>query len=207
MANVDEVDAMTVAATIWTEMTHDDVIEGVAATATCTATKIAIKAATAAMATVTMTVGMRIATATQEDRALSGMIALLCGLHPHHLGTPLGAQVPHMMTTPGDILTIRRHLKMTDPAGQIHHLRMAPLGVSRKTCTEGTSGWTEGVTTLNGKWLYVSACQNPHIFFTGADNNVSIIRSVSGRRPLVLQHGICAYSLFSSSTLYSISTL
>ena len=58
MANVNEVDAATVAATTWTEMTSDDVVEGVAVTATCTATKIVI--GTAAMATVTRTVGMKI---------------------------------------------------------------------------------------------------------------------------------------------------
>jgi hypothetical protein len=166
MANMNEVDTAAVAATTRTEMTNDVVIEGVVVSATCTTTKIVVKAATAAMATtVTRTVGLRIATVTQEDRVLSQMIALLCGLLPHHPGPPLGAQVPHTMTTPGDVLPRHRHLKMTNLGGKIYHLRMAPLGVSRKTCTEGTFGWTEGVTYLNGKWLFVSACQNPHDFF------------------------------------------
>lgn len=148
---------------------NDGVNEGVAVTATCTATKIAIKAATAAMATVTMAVGMKIATATREDRALSRTIALLCGLHPHHLSPPLGAQVQHTMTTLGD----RHHLVMTDLDDQTRHLRMAPLCVSRKTCTGGTVGWTEGMTILNGTWLYVCACQKPSWFFPKAPTTAS----------------------------------
>jgi hypothetical protein len=152
-------------------MTNEDVIAVVAVTAT----KTVIEAATAAMATVTMTVGMRIATATREDRALSGMIALLCALRPHRLDLlPLAVQVPHTMTTPGDILPRHRHLPMTDLDGQAHHLRMLPLGTSRKICTEGTFGWMEGVIISNG-----------------AGNSVSIVLSVSGRRPLVLPQGIC----------------
>jgi hypothetical protein len=55
------------------------------------------------------------------------------------------------MTTLGDRLPRHYHLKMTDPEGQTHHLRMAPLGISRKICTEGTAGWTVGLTILNGK--------------------------------------------------------
>lgn len=161
MANVNEVDAATVAATTWTEMTSDDVVEGVAVTATCTAAKIVIKAGTAATATATMTVGMITATATQEVRALSRTIALQRGLQPHHLGLPLGAPVPHMMTTLGGMLPHHHHLETTDLEGQIHHLRMVPQGVSRKTCTEGTVGWTEGLIILNSKWLFVSACQKP----------------------------------------------
>jgi hypothetical protein len=133
---------------------NDDVIEGVAVTATCTATKIAIKAATAAMMTVTMTVGMKIATVTRENRVLSRINALLYSLHPHHPSPPLGAQVQHTMTTPGD----RHHLVVTDLGDQTRHLRMAPLCVSRKTCTGGTVDWTEGMTILNGKWLYICAC-------------------------------------------------
>jgi hypothetical protein len=45
--------------------------------------------------------------------------------------------------------------------------------------------------------------RSTHIFFSGAGNSVSIILSVSGHHPLVLPHGICAYSLRSSSALYS----
>jgi len=188
MANVNEVGAATAVAT---EMTNDDVVT----------TKIVIIAAIAAMATDTMTVGMRIVTAIREDRALSQMIV-------RHLSLPLGAQVPHTMTIPDDILPHHRHLKMTDLDGQAHHLRMSPLGISRKTCIEGTVGWTEGATISNGKYLYVFACQNPSSFFlSAADNSVSIIPSVSGRRPLVLLHGNCTYSLFSSSALYSICSL
>jgi hypothetical protein len=155
MANVDGVGAVTVVATTRTEMVNEDVIAGVAVTVTKTV--IEVEVTTAAMATVTMTVGMRIATATRGDPALSGMIALLCGLRPHRLGLPLAAQVPHTMTTPGDILPRHRHLQMTDPDGQAHHLRMLPLGTSRKTCTEGTVGWTEGVIISNGTWVSVSA--------------------------------------------------
>lgn len=161
MANVNEVDAATVAVTTWTEMTNDDVAEGVAVTATCTAAKIVIRAGTAATATVTMTVGMITATATQEVRALSRTIALQRGLQPHHPGPPLGARVPHTMTTLGDMLPRHHHLKMTDLEGQIHHLRMVPQGVCRKTCTEGTVGWTEGLIILNSKWLFILACQKP----------------------------------------------
>ena len=153
MVNVDEVDAATVVATTWTETKNDDMIAGVAVTAT----KTAIEAAIAAMVTVTKTVGTRIATATQEDHALSGMIALLCGLRPRRLDLPLAAQVPHTMTTPGDILPRHRHLQMTDPDGQGHHLKILILGTSKKTCTEGTVGWTEGVIISNGTWLYVSS--------------------------------------------------
>ena len=40
--------------------------------------------------------------------------------------------------------------------------------------------------------------------FPGADNSVQVALSVFGRRPLVLPHGICAYSSSSSSALYSI---
>jgi hypothetical protein len=117
-------------------MTDDDVE---VVTATCTTTEIVVKAATAAMATtVTMTVRMRLATVTQKDRAHSQMIALPRGRLPHHLGPPLGAQVPHTMTTPGDVLPRHLHLKMTNLDGKIYRLRMAPLGVNRKTCTEGT---------------------------------------------------------------------
>ena len=153
MVTVDEVDAATVVVTTWTEIKNDDLIAGVAVTAT----KTAIEAAIAAMTTVTTTVGMRIATATQEDRALSGVIVLLCGLRPRRLDLPLAAQVPRTMITPGDILPRHRPLKMTDPDCQVHHLRMLPLGTSKKTCTEGMVGWTEGVIILNGTWLYVSA--------------------------------------------------
>jgi hypothetical protein len=150
IATVNDEDAATAVVTTQTEMTDEDVIVGVAVTAT----KTVIEATTAAMATVTMTVGMRIATATREDHALNGMIALLSGLRPHRLNLPLAAQVPHTMTTPGDILPRHRHLH---PDGQAHHLRMLPLGTSRKTCTEGKVGWTEGVIISNGAWLYVSA--------------------------------------------------
>ena len=153
MATVNDEDAATVVATTRTEMTNDDVIAGVAVTATKTVTE----ATTAAMATVMMTVGMRIATATREDRALSEMIVLLCCLRPHRLELPLAAQVPRTMTTLGDILPRHRHLPVTNPDGQAHHLRMFPLGTSRNTCTEGTVGWTEGVIISNGTWLYVSA--------------------------------------------------
>jgi len=174
MATVNDEDAATEVATTRTEMTNEDVIAVVAVTAT----KTVIEAATAAMATVTMTVGMKIATATRKDRVLNGMITLLCGLRPHHrLDLPLAAQVPHTTTTPGDMLPRHRYLQMTNPDGQVHHLRMLPLGTSRKTCTEGTVGSTEGVIISNG-----------------ADNSVSIILSVSGRRPLVLPHGICHLS-------------
>jgi NF-kappa-B-activating protein C-terminal domain len=38
-------------------------------------------------------------------------------------------------------------------------------------------------------------------FFSGAGNSVSIVLSVSGHRLLVLPHGICAYSLCSSSCI------
>jgi hypothetical protein len=153
MATVNDEDAATVVATTRTEMTNEDVITGVVVAAT----KTVIEATTAAMATVMMTVGMRIATATREDRALSGMIALLCGLRPHRLDLPLAAQVPHTMITPGDVLPRHRHLQMTDPEGQAHHLRMLPLGTNKKICTEGTVGRTEGVIISNGTWLYVSA--------------------------------------------------
>jgi hypothetical protein len=154
MVIVNDEDAATVVATTRTEMTNGDVIADVAVTAT----KTDIEATTAAMATVTMTAGMRIATAIREDHAHSEMIALLCGLRPHRLDLPLAAQVPHTMTTPGDMLPRhRRHLQMTNPHGQAHHLRMFPLGISRKTCTEGRVGWTEGVIISNGTWLRVSA--------------------------------------------------
>jgi hypothetical protein len=154
MATVNDEDAATVVVAITrTEMANEDVTAGVAVTAT----KTVIEATTAAMATVTMTVGTRIATATREDRALSGMIALLCGLRPHRLDIPLAAQVPHTMITPGDILPRHRHLQMTDPEGQAHHLRVLPLGTNKKTCTEGTVGRTEGAIISNGTWLYVSA--------------------------------------------------
>jgi len=153
MVTVNGEDAATVAATTRTEMTNEDVIAGVAVTAT----KTVIEATTAAMATVTMTVGMRIATATREDRALSGMIALLYGRRPHRLDLPLAAQVPHTMITPGDILPRHRHLQMTDPDDQAHRLRMLPLGTNRKTCTEGTVGRMKGVIISNGAWLYVYA--------------------------------------------------
>jgi hypothetical protein len=143
MANVNEADATVVA--------NGDVIEGVAVTVTSTATKI-VKVGTAVMATIIRTVVMRITTVAQEDRALSGMmISLLCGLQPHHPGLPSGAQVLHTMTTLGDRPPRHYYLKMTDREGQTHHLRMVPLGVSRKTCTEGTDGWTVGSTILNGK--------------------------------------------------------
>lgn len=154
MATVNDEDAATVVATTRTEMANEDVIAGVAVTAT----KTVIEATTGAMATVTMTVGMRIATTTREGRALSGMIDLLCGLRPQRLDLlPLAAQVPRTMTTPGDILPRHRHLQMTNPDGQAHHLRMLPLGTSRKTCTGGTFGWMEGVIISIGTWLYVSA--------------------------------------------------
>ena len=154
MATVNDEDAATVVATTRTEMANENVIAGVAVTAT----KTVIEATTGAMATVTMTVGMRIATTTREGRALSGMIALLCGLRPHRLDLlPLAAQVPRTMTTPGDILPRHRHLQMTNPDGQAHHLRMLPHGTSRKTCTGGTFGWMEGVIISIGKRLYVSA--------------------------------------------------
>jgi hypothetical protein len=160
MATVNDEDAATVVATTWTEMTNEDATAGVAVTAT----KTVVEATTAAMATVTMTVGMGIATATREDRALSGMIALLCGLRPHRLDLPSAAQVPHTMTTPGDVLPRHRHLQMTNPDGHAHHLRMLPLGTSRKICTEGRVGWTEGVIISNGMWLYESASEKHSSF-------------------------------------------
>jgi hypothetical protein len=143
MTTVSDEDAATVVATTRTEMMNKGVIAGVAVTVTTEAT-------TAAMATVMMTV---IATTTREDRALSGMIALLCGLRPHRLNLPLAVRAPHMMITLGDILPRRRHLQMTNPDSQAHHLRMFPLGTSRKTCTEGKVGWMEGVIISNGTWL------------------------------------------------------
>ena len=74
------------------------------------------------------------------------------------------------MTTLGDRLHRHYHLKVTGREGQTHHLRMVPLGVSRKTCTEGTDGWTVGSTILNGKLLETLM----PFFPPGADNSVSI---------------------------------
>ena len=59
---------------------------------------------------------------------------------------------------------------------------------------------------------YVALCMRMSealmVFSKGADNSVLIVLSVSGPRPLVLPQGVCAYSLFfSSSTLYPICTL
>ena len=147
MTTVSDEDTATVVATTRTEMMNEDVIAGVAVTVTTEAT-------TAAMATVMMTV---IATTTREDRALSGMIALLCGLRPHRLDLPLAVRAPHTMITLGDILPRHRQGQITNPDSQAHHLRMYPLGTSRKTCTEETDGQMEGEIISNGAWLYVSA--------------------------------------------------
>jgi hypothetical protein len=106
--------------------TNDDVTVGVAVIATHTMSEIAVKAPTTAMG-----------------------IAL-----PDLLGLPVGAQVLNTMTTLDEILPRHRsHPMMTALSGWTYRLRMAILGVNKKTCTEGMVGLTEVVTILKSKWL------------------------------------------------------
>jgi hypothetical protein len=142
--------------------TDGDVTVGVAVIATKAVTEVVVKAATAAMEIVTTTGEMKVLrTVAQGEVGLSGMIALPSGLHVHHLGLLLGVQVPNTMTTLDEILLHHHHPTTTAPDGQISHLRTTLLGVSKKTCTEGMVGLTEGVTISNGKWASCIACQRP----------------------------------------------
>lgn len=142
--------------------TDDDVTVGVAAIATKAVTEVVVKAATAAMGIITTTGEMKVLrTVAQGEVGLSNMIALLFGLHVHHLGLLLGVEVPDTMTTLDDILLPHHHPTRTTLDGQISHLRTTLLGVSKKTCTEGMVGLTEEVTILNGKWASCIACQRP----------------------------------------------
>ena len=181
---------------------NDEMTVGVAVIATYAMTEVVAQVATAAIGVVTMTVEMRVLrTVAQGDPGLSEMTALLSGLHPHHLGLPLGAQVLDTTTTGDEILPHHHHgPRMTAPGGQACHLRMALLGVSKKTCTEGTVGLTEEVTSLNGKCATCVACQKPHRF-PGVGNSVPIALSVSGHRHHVHPLGDCADSLLFSILL------
>jgi hypothetical protein len=125
---------------------NDDVTVGVAVIATYTVTKTFVKAPTTAMG-----------------------IALLIGLHPDLLGLPVGAKVLDTMTTLDEILRLHRHHPTTTvPSGQTCRLRMVILGVSRKTCTEGTVGLMGVVTILRGKWASCIVCQILIVFQASA---------------------------------------
>jgi len=105
--------------------TNDDVTVGVAVIATYTMSEIVVKAPTTAMG-----------------------IAL-----PDLLGLPVGAQVLDTMTTLDEILFRHRSHPMTTVLSRrTCRPRIAILGVSKKTCTEGMVGLTEVVTILRSKW-------------------------------------------------------
>lgn len=176
--------------------TNDETTVGVAVIAMFTVTEVVAQVATAAVGIVTMTGEMRVLrTVAQGHPSLNETIALLSGLQPHHLGPLLGAEVLDTMTT-GDEILPHHHPDPTTtaPGGQTCRLRMALLGVSKKTCTEGMVGLMKEVTFLNGKCASCVACRKPHRV-PGVGNSVSIALSVSGHRHHVRPLGHCADSL------------
>jgi hypothetical protein len=106
--------------------TNDDVTVGVAVIATYTVTESVIKAPTTAM----------------------GIVL------PDLLGLLVAAQVLDTMTTLDEIPPRHHpHPMTTALSGRTCRLRMAILGVSKRTCTEEMVGLTEVVTILKSKWL------------------------------------------------------
>ena len=166
---------------------NDEMTVGVAVIATSTVTEVVVQVATGEMR------GLR--TVVQGYPNLNEIIVLLSGLHPHHPDLPSGALVLDTMTT-GDEILPHHHddPTTTAPGSRTYHQRMALLGVSKKTCTEGMVGLTKEVTILNGKCAMCAACQKPH-HFLGVGNSVPIALSVSGHRHLVHPLGNCAGSL------------
>lgn len=175
---------------------NDEITVGIAATVAYTVTEVVPQVVTAAMGIVTTTGEMRVLrTVTQGDPGLNEMVALLPGLLPHHLGLPLGAQALDTMTTGDEILPHHHHDPTTTaPGGQTCRPRMALLGVSKKTCTEGMVGLTEEETILNGKCTTCVTCQKPQPFSRRRqqrDNNTFSIWPPSPRAPA---RELCGFS-------------
>jgi hypothetical protein len=156
--------------------TNDDVTVGVAVIVTYTMSEIVVKAPTTAVG-----------------------IAL-----PDLLGLPMGAQVLDTMTTLDEILPRHRSHPMTTAlSGRTCPLRMAILGVSKKTCTEGMVGLTEVATILKSKWLAACIAGQTSQSSRRRQQRVNNTFSIWPPSPRAPARDLCAFSSYLALVIFN----